>query len=324
MMHSTEADYWTYSLTDGNPYVSRALDPRREDDRRMLLQFAGFPRPVDIDGHIESTVTNERSTAFLLSGREGAGRTTLARTIMHRYVERRDIAETFHLVTFNDIDHDSRSRAHKILKAIRNTIIRNGHWEDHREQLMREVPDGDGRGLEELDLQGRAEFLAYYAEKLIAPTMSVGLLIDGVQEDSFMDTLAVVFENVRMVIVVTRDHYNTPDTASAEGLAQRERWQKWAQHVTLPPLTGDGVKVLASSRWDAAAPQLACPFDLDGLRDTFASRQEPVGRALSWLSWLLHWRLVEYEGTDRWPTAEELGLPARWIETMVRRAETAP
>jgi hypothetical protein len=324
MRHLDDVDYYLYSLPGGNPYHHRELDARREEDRRLLLEFAGFPRLADIDRHIEATVAGQRPSAFLLSGREGAGRATLARTIMHRYVEHRGIAGAFHLVTVDDKDHDSRSRTHKILKAIRNAIIRNGHWEDHRERLMREVPDGGAHDLEELDLQNRAEFLAYCAEKLIVPPMHIGLLIDGVQEDSFMDTLAAVFENVQMVMVVTRDHYNTPDTASAERLAERERWQKWARHITLPPLTGDGVRELAGHRWEMAAPGVDCPFDLDGLRRVFERRQEPIGRALSWLGWLLHWRLTEYEGTERWPTAQELALSAHWIESMVLRVETAP
>ncbi|MCI4065124.1 ATP-binding protein [Micromonospora sp. R77] len=319
-----DADYSLYNLTDGNPYIHRELDARRADHRCYLLDFDGFPSLDDIDGYIRQRVDEKQPAAFLVSGREGTGRTTLARRILHQYAEHRGVGETFHVVTVNDIDHDSRSRTNRLIKAIRNTVIRNGNWANHRDSLMREVPDGGGPGLEDLDLQSRAEYLNNYAENIVKPPVHIGLLIDGVQEDAFMDTLAVVFENVQMAVVVTRDHYEgNADTASAERLAQRKRWQRWARSVTLPALSGDSVELLASNRWQIAAPEVECPFDLEGLRRTFTSRSSPVARVLGWLGFLLHWRLIAYEGTERWPQAGELSLPGRWIETMVRQVEMA-
>ncbi|MFF0177327.1 hypothetical protein [Micromonospora profundi] len=313
-------DYRFYGLS-GNPYVNRELDPRREDDRQLLLELDVLPPLTQIREHIARAAAADESAAFLLSGRTGAGRTTLAHKIFDLYREEREIGDTFHVVSYQKIDHDSLARVNAVIKAIRNKISRN--HPDRRDELMSRIPNAEGIVPDELDLQARADFLAEVAQS-VRPTMHIGLLIDGVQDDAFMDALAVAFQYVPAVVVVTRDAYNTADTASAERLAERREWQRWARHLHLSPLSGSDVQRIATNRWHIAAGEVECPFEADGVRSTFDQRREPIGRAIRWLGWLLEGRLKTYEGDERWPAADELRMPARWIESMVQMAGKAP
>lgn len=318
-------DYALYGLPGGNPYVNRELDPSREADTKLFLPLEVLPGPEAIEGHIRATKDETsafRSTAFLLSGRAGAGRSTLARMIFHRYQQAHDIKADFHIVRFSERGHDSLARINKIIKALRNEVIRR-HW-DKRAELLTQIPDAEDLLPEEYDLQGRADFVSYVASS-VTPPMHLGLLINGVQEDAFMDLMAEVFRHVPAVIVITRDAYRTPDTASQRGLNERQKWREWAKPLELRPLAGSDVELLTANRWHAAAgDDVECPFELAGVRSTFDRRKEPIGRAIRWLAWLLDGRLERYEGTQRWPDAADLRLPAKWIESEVQRGERAP
>ena len=326
MTHPDDLDYCMYSLKNGNPYIPRQLDVTRADDLCMMLQFAGYPSLSEIRQHIEQTASQGRPTAFLLSGREGTGRSTLAEAIIHHYVQFQGIAHSFHLVRFGKrrrIDHNSETRTFTILKVMRNAILAKGNWH-HEEKLKGIIGDGDGEGLDDYDLQARAGSLMHFVDQSVRPEIRLGLLIDGVQEDSFMKTLSIAFEDIPMVVVAKRDDYDVATTADSDRLEQREDWQKWARHITLPPLSGNSFGMLADNRWTRAAPEVDCPFDLEGLSATFARRPEPIRGALSWLHWLLQSRLLTYEGTEPWPAAQQLALTAKWIEEMVRAAHLAP
>jgi hypothetical protein len=313
-------DYGYYGL-NGNPYVNRELDPRHEPDRRLMLPLGMLPAQADIEDHIARTAHDGGSTAFLLSGRAGAGRTTMAHRIFHLYREALGVGDTFRLVRYGRIDHDSLARVNKIIKAVRNEVIRKHR--NRRDELMERIPDADDGPLDDLALQARADFIADVTQS-VKPQMHLGLLIDGVQDETFMDALALAFQYVPAVIVVARDDYNTADTASAQGLAERREWQRWAKHLHLAPLAGSDVEQIATNRWHLAAGEVECPFEMAGVRSTFDQRREPVGRAIRWLGWLLEGRLKAYEGSERWPEAPELRLPAKWIEQMVQWAEDAP
>jgi hypothetical protein len=317
-------NYGRYGLDCGDPYRHRDLDARREQDRPLLLTFAGLSLDV-IDDHLADAERRGTASAFLLSGREATGRTSLAKLIAQRYLERHGQSGSFDLVVYDEKDHDSLRRTQNVLKAVRNHLIRLGNWGEHRERLHEVIPDGAETDRPSIAaLQGQADFLAHYMRDKLKPSRAVGLLIEGMQDDDLMDTLATVFAHVDTLVVVTRDDYRNGDTADPDRMAERERWQRWALHVTVPPLTGDDVERLTSNRWQHAAPDLECPFELDGIRDTFHGRSEPVGRALRWLGWLLRWRLVEHDGDECWPSAQNLRIPAQWIEKMVQQAETAP
>jgi hypothetical protein len=319
-------DYGRYGLPAGNPYVNRELDPGREADSRLFLPLRVMPPPGTIEAHIAAArdgANGFRSAAFLLSGRSGAGRSTLARVIFHRYREAHGIdSRNFHIVHFDKTGHDSLTRIHKLIKDVRNEVKR-AH-PNRRDELMEEIPDGGDRELDEYDLQTRADFLEHVMTG-VKPRMHLGLLVAGVQEDAFMDAMAEVFRHVSAVVVVTRNDYPTPDTASGRGLRQRRRWQQWAKHLELPPLGGSDVEQIATNRWHAAAgDDLACPFELDGVRTAFDKWPEPLTRAIRWLAWLLRVRLKLYEGADCWPDAAELRLPAKWIVTSIEHAREAP
>jgi hypothetical protein len=316
----TDAVDFSYYGLRRNPYRNQRLDPRVEDDRRLLVELQALPPHDEIEEHITRTTrSDEQSTAFLLSGRAGAGRTTMAYRIFHQYREILGIDDTFHQVEVGGIDHDSPARINRILKAIRNTVIRK--HPDRRDALMEKIPDAGPRG--DLDLQLQADFLADVTRQVV-PRMHLGLLIEGVQDDGFMDTLSVVFQYVPAVIVVTRDDYKTADTASAERLAARREWQQWAMHLHLPPLGGTDVELVAANRWHSAAGAVECPFELDGVRSAFNQRRQPIAAAIGWLAWLLEGRLTGYRGDKRWPEADELRLPAKWIEDMVQWGANAP
>ncbi len=323
-MEDRDVDYRRYGLSVGNPYHSRQVDPAKEEDLRLLIPIADLPLGEGDEARLFHKAEESSSTAFLISGRQATGRTSLARMLIHRYAAYRGFGPDFRFLTYAEPHHDSKQRICDILRAVRNHIIRSQHW-DRREQIQNQIPLGeDGDKLSDLDLQGRAEFLAHYMKEEVKPAMHLGLLIEGMQDPDLMDRLAVVFKYVEGIIIVTRDDYHTADTASAERIQERERWQEWATHVTIPPLTGEEVRWLTSARWQNAAPNVQCPFELDGVRESFNRRSEPVGRALRWLRWLLWCRLHEYTGDDAWPDAEELHLPASWIEMMMQRGEAAP
>lgn len=318
-----EPDYRRYGLPAGNPYHRGQADPVKQEDSRLLIPIAGIPHGDEIDARLFRTEPGTESSAFLISGRQATGRTSLAKTLVHRYSAHRGFGEDLQFLTYAEPHHDSRQRICDILRAVRNHIIRR-HY-DKQQQILSQVPLGeDGERLSDLDLQARADFLAHVMRDRVKPGMHLGLLIEGMQNPDLMDRLSVVFKHVDAIIVVTRDDYDTAGTASAERLRERERWQEWATHITIPPITGDQARRLASTRWEHEAPDVLCPFELDGVRAAFDRRSEPVGRALRWLGWLLWCRLHEYTGDEDWPAAEELHLPAGWIEMMMRRAEAAP
>jgi hypothetical protein len=314
-------DYDLYGLTRGNPYVNRPLDPGYEVDRPLFLPLEVLPPEDVITAHIARTATAGGSTAFLLSGRSGAGRTSLAHKIMHLYREARGIGDTFHIVRYKKVDHNSFTRVSEIIKDIRNEVCRKhmNRWDE----LTQRIPDRDDRDLTRLDLQTRADYLAFVMQN-VKPAMHFALLIDGIQDDAFMDTLAVVFRYVPAVVVVTRNAYDTADTVSAQRLSERPEWQEWAMHLELRPLTGPDVERITVNRWAAAAGDLVCPFDLVGVRHSFNQRSKPMGHAIQLLGWLLEGRLRQYEGNEPWPAATELHLPAKWIEWMMQRGESAP
>ncbi|MEH1099540.1 hypothetical protein [Micromonospora sp. CPCC 205561] len=318
------ADYKRYGLTRGDPYRHRDLDPRQERDRALLVDFAGVPFD-EIEEQLVRARAAGGAAAFLLSGREATGRTSLARLIAHQYRELHELGDDFRLVVYEEIDHDSLRRAQEVLKAIRNELMELGGWGEHRDRLLEVVPNGVGPTRPEiLDLQAQAGFLTNYMRKRMKPPRALGLLIEGMQNDDFLDTLAVVFARVDLLVIVTRDDYRTADTADPDRMNERDRWRRWALPVQVPLLSGDDVDLLARNRWQHEAPDLECPFELSGVRDTFGARRPPVGRALHWLGWLLRCRLDEHEGDDCWPAARELRIPAQWIEKRVRQAESAP
>jgi hypothetical protein len=321
----SDIDYQMYGLVDGNPYVHRELDAWNEADRNLLVPLAGLPSIEDIDRHIRRPEAADGSIGFLLSGEGATGRTSLARLIMHRYAEVTGVRENFHVVGYNKVHHDSGDRVHGILKAVRNHVMRKNPGRHHRETLMQQMPHGEaGAALTELDLQAQADYLADYMKTEIKPRMHLGLLIEGMQDDDFMDVLSRVFEYVETVIVVTHDNYRTSDTASVARLDEREQWQKWAMRVNLPNLSGDGAKELTLNRWRNAAPQVDCPFELDGVKDTFDNRQSPVGLTLSWLRYFLFCRLLDHDGSVPWPEDQNLRLSQAWMQNKLRQVDSAP
>lgn len=317
-----QVDFKRYGLTRGDPYRHRDLDPRNERDRALLLDFAADPLD-EIEQQLAQAAANGKAAAFLLSGREATGRTSLAKLIAHQYRELHQLDDTFKLVVYDEKNHDSLQRAQEVLKAIRNELMELGGWGEHRDRLLEVIPNGPGEP-EILDLQAQAGFLANYMRKRMKPAHTLGLLIEGMQEEDFLDTLAVVFARVDLLIVVTRDDYHTADTADLDRMNERERWRRWALPVQVPLLSGEDVDLLARNRWQHEAADLECPFELKGIRDTFDARRPPVGRALHWLSWLLQWRLRKYDGDECWPAARNLRIPAQWIEESVQQAESAP
>ncbi|MER5705169.1 MULTISPECIES: hypothetical protein [unclassified Micromonospora] len=317
-----QVDYKRYGLTQGDPYRHRDLDPRKERDRALLVDFAGAPFD-EIEEQLDQAAATGKAAAFLLSGREATGRTSLAKLIAHQYRELHQLGDDFRLIVYDEIDHDSLRRAQEVLKAIRNELMELGGWGEHRDRLLEVVPNGPTRP-EILDLQAQAGFLANYMRKRMKPAWTLGLLIEGIQNDDFLDTLAVVFARVDLLVVVTRDDYRTADTADPDRMKERDRWRRWALPVQVPLLSGDDVDLLARNRWQHEAPELECPFELKGIRDTFGARRPPVGRALHWLGWLLEWRLRTYNGDECWPAARNLRIPAQWIEESVQQAESAP
>lgn len=314
-------DYRRYGLTNGNPYVNRPLDPSCDTDQELFLNLAVLPPLDTIRNHIARKAQGDGSTAFLLSGRSGAGRTTLAHMIVKLYREMHGIDETFHLARFNKKDHDSLARTHRVLQSVRNEVMRR-HG-DRRQELKAAIPDIVDPNINEYGLQGQADHLADVMQD-VKPRMHLGLLIDGVQDDAFMDTMATVFERVPAVIIVTRDEYRTADTASAKGLAERPEWQQWAMHMHLRSLPGDDVEQITANRWRAAAGQVECPFELVGVRGALGQRRLPVGSAIKWLSWLMEGKLTTTKGDQRWPDARELHITADWIESVVKWGGNAP
>ncbi|MDG4788016.1 hypothetical protein O7626_19075 [Micromonospora sp. WMMD1102] len=316
---SGSVDYRRYGLANGNPYVNRPIDPSRDTDQNLFLTLAVLPPMETIREHIAREAPGDGSTAFLLSGRSGAGRTTLAYLITKLYREMHGI-DDLHLECFGRKDHDSLARTHRVIQAVRNAVMRRHR--DRRQELKAEIPDIDD-GMTELGLQAQADHLAYVMQD-VRPRMHLGLLVDGVQDDGFMDTMAVVFRHVPAVVIVTRDEYRTADTASAKRLAERSEWQQWALHLHLPPLPAEDIEQITENRWRAAAGPAECPFELAGVRDVLGQRRLPAGSAIKWLGWLMEGKLKTTRGSERWPDARELHITADWIESVVEWGGNAP
>jgi hypothetical protein len=304
----------------GHPYQSRTLNAMRDkDDRDLLISLDGFPSIREIEDHVDRA--GESAAAFLISGRNATGRTSLANAILHCYLTRKGLDQRFVVVVDDEPTHNDKERAHRLLVAIRNGV--SEHDQAHDKELEQILPPGEQHDpFIPLDLQYKARQLATLLDRKFSPPLRFGLLVEGLQNASLIGMLETVFKKVPTVVVVTHDRYEVSSTADL-GSVPAGDGPDWALRLHLPPLDGSQVCRLTDERWKLFA-DTACPFELDGVRRAFDSRVEPVGRQLRRLAWLLRWRLHDFGGDVPWPADAGLGLPGDWIETMLQRAESAP
>lgn len=308
-----------YGLRNGNPYRSVTLNAlTNPEHEQLLLNLAGYPPMHRIEEHVHGP---SPSSAFLLTGRNATGRTSLAHAILHKYVTCKPVAPaSFMLIVDREATHNARERVYGILASIRNAAVRRNR--DMENALRDAVPVGtNASDLDASDLQLTADRLAHLLKHESKPALHLGLLVEDLPDWHLMELLETVFQYVDAAIVVTHKQYGTSDTARLP--VQSPATPEWALRIPLPPLTGSQVSELTQDRWERAA-DVECPFELDGVRRAFDGRAEPVGTAMEWLHWLLHCRLENFGKDQAWPADPELGLPGEWIEKMIKLGESAP
>ena len=289
-----------------NPYKF-PLDPLENDKHAdWLVRVDGFAKLDEVDEYLKKHAEEKRPQFFMVAGKSGSGRTSVAKYILSRYRHHRGIGRERFVPVIRELEN------HDEFYFFQNWLI-NLYYELDSLEIKPTLPKN--LTLDEINkaVPGtmRASFhglmmqfskVMTMAEAGGQPAAWFGCVVDKVNSFAFIDAAAEIFKDTRTVCVFTAGDYNEIDETVIKPF--RGMFGKEAL-IRLSDLSGGQVKNLVSARWGHFS-KFEIPFDLTGVEKTFEARARSVGRVLEIFSKLIVAKVPDMEDGPAWPEAAQL------------------
>ena len=302
---------------ESNPYRSGPLNPLKDPPgSRKPIESEPFLDNDAIDRILRQSTSSRRSALFVVVGRRGSGRTTVANHILHRYVSERKINCKRFCVP--DIPGRTESLAHDMRSwaiLLRAWLRKNAKVDDF---VLNDLKEKIDPGTLLVEYQTRISAVADSLDREEHPT-GFGALFEDVRTVERIADLREIFAESRTLVVCTAP------LSLIEG--NRPRGRRWILPSTADDDTQDVIELqdiykeyvylVATERWNAPTPPP--PFAKQGIQDAF-SRNRPIGTVLAMLAQMLdHKHSTSDEGAV-WPD-QRLKLSEDEIKDLVTKYE---
>ncbi|PYT06543.1 MAG: hypothetical protein DMF60_09140 [Acidobacteria bacterium] len=289
-----------------NPY-ELALDPLEDDNHAdWLVRVDGFSELDRIDAYIKKHASDKRPLFFMVAGKGGSGRTSVAKFIMSRYRQHRGIDRRQFLPVIREAEN------HDEFYFFQNWLIDLYYALDSLEikptlpknltpeEINKALPGTMRASFHGLMMQfNRVMSTATQAGQ---PAAWFGCFVDNVRTLAYVDAAEQIFKDTGTVCVFTAgDYKETEDTVIKPFIAAFGE----ETLIKLSDLSGGQVKELVNRRWELVSKE-EIPFDLAGIETTFEARARSIGRVLEIFSKLIAVKVPEEVEGPLWPTAAEL------------------
>jgi hypothetical protein len=301
---------------DQNPFTEGELNPLEEPAHAdKVVTFGSFERLVALDSLIRQRAEEGKSCIFLVVGRRGAGRSTVAHHILARYMHHRGVQRDRFIVP---VDH-AQVGNHDDYSVLRKWVV---ELSDLVDEAPFNLPETATAALEEAEKADRDVFAATLrkaarrlarALKVEEPSAAFGVRLENVKSAQQVSSVVEAFGNVETAVVLTALDYESVREDVVRPYAERMQ-APLDEPVRLDPLRGDEAHRVIDDRWRQHSEHVS-PFDPEGVKQAFGRPQRPIGRVLRLAGGLLEGRAAEPGGL--WPDAADLALSKDAIPQLV-------
>lgn len=299
-----------YGLRD-NPFRLR-LEPLVQSlHEDMVVPVDGFRKLSAIDEYLRQTANQEKPLFFLVTGRNGTGRTCVADYILARYRHYRQIPAERFIVPHREVDDDY------VFQAFQSWLIflYNG-LSDLRPvvklldvNLLSKV-----QAASETTMEAIYQGLMTSLHKVVAnQNVGFGCCLEDVPNYGYISAAFKIFQKTQTVCVFTAKDYEEGRTKIIEPFKQKAM----GQVIELSPLVGQHVKTLVEQRWRQTT-QSPSPFDPEGLANAFDIKTWTIARALWLASKILEFKVPLHIDGGQWPQDETLRVSPNELEHYIR------
>jgi hypothetical protein len=277
-----------YGLTD-NPFRYGPLDPvqRPEDADMLIAAVDGFKELSVFATRIEEDVANGEPSFFLVLGRTGAGRTSVANHLLACYREIRGApAERFAYVLEDELDHNALVLMKKMTIHVCNAIkpTRFGV----RRELIGELRDTQRDAQADTAAAELSGVMADVSQELNAsdPPAALGLVIEDVPHYKVLRAVMDVFKDTTAIVVFTVQDYKSVHTDVLNPYRDHVGPDRaWRTTLELHDIAGAEVTKLVLHRWKAALEDPDSdkdpPFVNNAIEVALGNKARSVARIMS-------------------------------------------
>lgn len=295
---------------EGNPFRIELKPLAKADHEEMVVQVDGFRKLPEIDDYLKQMASREQPLFFLVTGRNGSGRTCVADYILARYRYHRQIPPERFIVPDREVsNHDVYETfqnwmiyLHNELDALRPLVKLEENLLDRIQRTqpatMEAVFQGLMTSIHKVSKAGDAGF---------------GCCLEDVLTYNFINSAFKIFQKTQTICVFTAKDYEEWQKQVIEPFHQRAL----GHVIELSPLVGQHVQILVEQRWQQIANSPS-PFDAEGLADAFDKKPRTIGRALKIVSKILAIKVPLHIEGGIWPHDETLRLSHKELENFVR------
>lgn len=300
-----------YGLKE-NPFTPRVLNPLlRPADRDLFVQIDGLSSLPRVDATLRTAVEQKLASFFLVTGRNGCGRTSVANYILDRHRELRKIEPKRFL------DPQREANNHDDLAIFISWL---GYLVTDVYDINVELPDALSKEIDRVErlnpnmMKPRLRGIITRISSLLVnadPAAGFAVCLEDIRTYQLVATASKIFERSQTVCVFTAQEY---DNIMRDVIEPFEANFPNADDavVKLYPLSGRDASVLVEKRWQQISGH-ENPFDPTGIKQAFGTELRPVGRVLSVVGRLLDLKISDNKSGDPWPQARELYLTREYI-----------
>ena len=309
------AGWERYGLT-ANPYRRGPLDAAGgRDAEHSLCPVDGFRQVARLDLQIAAAVADRRPCFFLVQGRSGSGRTSVANHLLARYRWLRDLQpDRLAFIAEDRLDHHTVALLRKMVLDVYNAI------DDRRWSLdgplEQRLLDWAQATLDEL-VRPHFRILMRQVTRALAvlePAAGFGILIEDVPAFEVIDAVLEVFADAETMVVFTVEDYSRAQVEVVRPYVDRERvgLQRARETVVeLDSIYGSEVRDLVLHWWRMACRAAGHPFADSAIEEALGERPRTVGKVMSLMAAVLERRVLAIGAGPPWPDDRSLELTSR-------------
>ena len=317
-----------------NPFLPQELDPlKRSEDAELLLPVDGFNKLGTISDTIQTLANaNVGALFFLVTGRNGAGRTSAARHILDAYRKTRDLnPERFVVPEVSIRSEDPVETLQRWSAFLVNRIAASPvRMPPNVAQEVMNAAANPARNLSAPVLQGALAPLAATMQK-VKGGATFAVHLEDIRNNEMVDSVFDIFDPINTVVVMTVTDYGARQQGTIEhfkdGINERviEHFKgkdkvKRGALVNLDPIQGAEAKMLILHRWSSVSAE-SPPFSEAGLEAAFGDKPRTVARVLTLVNDVLTARARLVASPGPWPGNEELGLSDEQLRGYIKDRE---
>lgn len=284
--------YARYGLK-GNPFIPRPLNPRENpEDSNQIARLVKFHLD-DTDGTLQAKIKAGEPAFFLISGKDGTGRTSIANYILTTYCQ----SAGYNQLIFPEIEklnHNAddvyRDWMLRLLTALDRADIDIGSelYNNISNQVtLQNTPPSL--------LNSKFQSLVIKLTRAMDPLHAcLGIYLENIPTLELFDTARDIFRYSHAICVMTISE------SVLAGLQKKVQGDH--THIVLEEIEGADVWEVIEKRWTGYPPN---PFNKNGVIKAFSQRV-PIARAIVLTGKLLMNMLDFNPQGNEWPHAKEL------------------